>query len=478
MTNTAADNNILLDTDSYKQTHWNMYKPGIKKVGSYFESRPGAEYNHTVFFGIQYMLMKYFVGQKVTHTAIAEAEAFCKDHFGTSKVFNKKGWDHILYVHGGYLPVSIKAVPEGTLVPVSNVMFTIENTCEYCFWLTNHLETLLVELWYACTIATISRGNGQGLFAGLKQSGDVKNLPFMLHDFGFRGSTSRESASIGGAAHLVSFLGTDNIAAVQLCKEYYGEKMAGYSVPAAEHSTITSWGKDHEKDAYKHILDMYPSGIVSVVSDSYDIENACENIWGKELKKYVEEKPDRRLVIRPDSGEPSVVVPKILVILASKFGSKTNEKGYRVLPDYVRLIQGDGITRNSLPIICKAIIDAGFSLDNMVFGSGGGLLQDCTRDTQKFALKCNWIKDAENNIVPIYKDPATDATKKSKAGMLKLVNDTQYRINRVTGDNDNWNQLITVSAEDPRQDILREVFRDGHLLIKDSLTEIRKRAAL
>ena len=470
-----ASHNILLDTDSYKQTHWNMCLPGIKKMGSYFESREGAEYNSTVFFGLQYLLLKYFVGVKVTPETILEAETFCREHFGTSNIFNRDGWTHILMHHEGKLPVSIKAVPEGTLVPVSNVMLTIENTCEQCFWLTNHLETLLVELWYSCTIATISRGNGLELFTGLQQSGDTKNLPFMLHDFGFRGSTSRESASIGGAAHLVNFLGTDNIAAVRLCKEYYDENMAGFSVPAAEHSGITSWGKDRERDAYKHILDMYPSGIVSIVSDSYDIENACANIWGKELKKYVEEKPNRRLVIRPDSGEPTVIVPKILLILASKFGYRTNSKGYRVLPDYIRLLQGDGITRKSLPVICKAVIDAGFSLDNMVFGSGGGLLQDCNRDTQKFALKCSWIKDKDDNIIPVFKDPASDTTKRSKAGMLKLVNDVNYRINRITGKHDNWTQMITVSDDDPRQNILREVFRDGDLLIRDNLKDIRKR---
>ena len=464
-----SEHNIILTTDSYKETHYKMYPPDVKQVGSYFESRVGAEYKDTTFFGLQYLLQKYLSGKVVTQEKIQEAHEFCNEHFGQD-VFNLDGWTYILEKYDGHLPVSINAVPEGTIVPESNVLFTIENTDPKCFWLTNHLETLLVQLWYPCTVATISREQKKVLNKGLEISGNTDNLPFMLHDFGYRGSTSKESAAIGGAAHLINFLGTDTLAAIELIKHYYEVSMAGFSVPAAEHSTITSWGPNGELEAYKHILDRYPYGIVSVVSDSYNIFDACERLWGTELREEVINNPSRKLVIRPDSGDPKTILVKVLHILAQQFGTKTNEKGYRILPDNIRIIQGDGITRKSLPEICDVIIQSKFSLDNVVFGSGGGLLQDCTRDTQRFALKCNWVKKSNGEIIDIFKNPKSDPTKASKAGQLKLVRGTDYTNNKST--------LQTVNVNDPRPSIMREVFRNGVILTTDNLTTIRERASL
>ena len=454
--------NIVLSTDSYKQSHHAMYQPGTEVVASYFESRAGGEYPHCVFFGLQYLLDRHFAGaNRVTVEMIDEAEDLCRWHFGQD-LFNRKGWEHVVNAHGGRLPVSIRAVPEGTVVPESNVLFTIENTDPQCAWLTNHLETLLVQLWYPCTVATISREQKRVLKAALEKSGNVENLPFMLHDFGYRGSSSSESAALGGAAHLVNFMGTDTIAGLRLLTAHYGAREPGYSVPAAEHSTITAWGEDGELDAYRHILNRFSGGTVAVVSDSWDIFEACRNLWGRQLRAEIAGNSGRTLVVRPDSGDPQKVVVECLSILGEQFGHRVNQKGYKVLPDHVRLIQGDGITRQSLPGLCDAIMDAGWSMDNAVFGSGGGLLQDCDRDTLRFALKCNWVQ--VNGVRrDVFKRPASGPDKNSKSGPLKLIRDGE--------------EFRTVPmTEGAESDVLREVFRDGEIKNRDNLEEIRERA--
>ena len=322
----------------------------------------------------------------------------------------------------GHLPIKIRAVAEGTMVPEGNALFTVENTDPMVPWLVNHIETLLVRLWYPCTVATSSWFNREVIKEGLERSANnIDKLPFMLHDFGARGSTSSESASLGGAAHLLSFSGTDNMESLRFIQEYYDGEMEGYSVPASEHSTITAWGKDGEVDAYRHILNTFHNrGIVSVVSDSWDIYNACENIWGEELKDLVTNN-NGVLVIRPDSGEPEVVVPECLNILGRKFGYIINDEGYAVLPEYIRLIQGDGISRRSLPLIIEAILRSGWSLENIVFGSGGGLLQDFNRDTNRFAMKCSAVKmKGDSRWRDVFKSPSSDLTKSSKKGYLYL----------------------------------------------------------
>ena len=452
---------IILSTDSYKMTHWKMYPPGTRRIGSYFESRAGGEYDHTCFFGLQYVLDRHLAGVRVTEQAIGEAEELCRWHFGRD-TFNRKGWEYILDAHGGRLPISIRAVPEGITVPASNVLLTVENTDDEVPWLTNHIESILVQLWYPCTVATISRVMRIVLEKKLELTGATGPLPYMLHDFGFRGSTGMESAAIGGAAHLINFRGTDNLPAVRLLADHYDAPAPGVSVPAAEHSTITLWGREREADAYRHILEQYPDGTVSVVSDSWDIINACRNIWGGELKKEIDGNPGRRVVIRPDSGDPLEIIPECLRVLGKRFGFVTNDKGYKVLPNYIRLLQGDGISRQSMLALLDAIIGAGWAVENLIFGSGGGLLQDCNRDTLKFALKCNWA-DIGGRTVDVCKRPASDPGKNSKAGKLKLVASSKCGYE-------------TVGINDGRPDVLREVFRDGKIFHRTALDEIRHNA--
>lgn len=459
-------NNICWLTDSYKVSHYKQYPKRTRRVYSYFESRSGSVYPSTVFFGLQYLLKNYLVGPVVTKHKIDEAEELFNAHFG-GEVFNRPGWTHILNKYGGHLPLEIKAAPEGTVVGESNVLMTSENTDwqsdDPSYWLTNYLETLLVQTWYPSTVATQSRAMKKVILKYLALTGDPSLIDFKLHDFGFRGVTCPEQAAVGGAAHLVNFKGTDTVAGLVMLRKFYNERMAGFSIPAAEHSTITSWGREHEVDACRNMLVQYPSGLVATVSDSFDIFNCCANIWGGVLKDEVLAR-DGVLVIRPDSGDPPTVVVKVLDILGEKFGFTVNSKGYKVLHPKVRVIQGDGIDYKMLELILEAMLQAGWSADNIAFGSGGGLLQKLNRDTQKFAFKCSsvLVGDEERDV---FKQPVTDGGKKSKAGRLKLV--WQYGAHGAVPK--------TVLTTDPGEDILQTVFRNGELLVDQNLADIRAR---
>lgn len=453
------DNPLLL-TDSYKLSHFRQYPPRTEGVYSYFESR-GGKFPEVVFFGLQYLLKRYLDGPVVTPERIDEAESIVADHMGGAHHFHRAGWEHILRVHGGRLPVVVRAVPEGTVVPVSNVLITVENTDPACFWLTNYLETLLVQVWYPCTVATQSREMKKVIAQFLHETGDPAGIDFKLHDFGFRGVSSVETAGLGGAAHLVNFLGTDNLAGITLARQYYRSPMAGFSIPASEHSTITSWGKDHELDAMRNMLEAYPDGTVACVSDSFDIFRACREFWGTELRQNILSRKGT-LVVRPDSGDPPTIILQVLDILGERFGTTTNSRGFRVLDPHIRVIQGDGVDFEMIGKILGRMREAGWSSDNLAFGSGGGLLQKLNRDTQKFAFKCSQIRVAGEER-DVFKQPITDPGKKSKSGRLALIRDSDGRFHTIRSD--------APHAEDE----LVEVYRDGRLTREWSLAEIRAR---
>lgn len=455
-----TDNNILL-TDSYKISHWKQYPPHTEGVYSYLESR-GGEYPYSVFFGLQYILNNY-LETSITKEDINQAAYVAKHHFGNEDLFNIKDWVYILEQYQGKLPVEIKAVPEGTKVPTGNVLMTIENTDRHVPWITNYLETILMQVWYPTTVCTQSHFMKKYLLKYLNLNGNPDLIDYKLHDFGFRGSTSIESSAIGGAAHLVNFRGTDTLSAVLLAARFYHCDMAGHSIPAAEHSTITSWGVDKEQTAYENMLNAYPSGLVAVVSDSYNIYDACETIWGTNLKDKVLAR-DGCLVIRPDSGDPHVVLPKIMEILGDKFGFTTNQKGFKVLNDKVRVIQGDGIDANSLVTILEHLHNENWSADNIAFGSGGGLLQKVNRDTMKFAIKCSAVKIG-GQWQDVYKNPITDPGKASKRGKLKLILNENGGYNTLIGDDDN-----------KFEDQLEVVYRNGLVMKWHTMNEIRARA--
>lgn len=413
-----SEENIILLTDSYKPTHYRGYSPELQQVHSYLESR-GGKFNSTLFFGLQFVLKKYLVGQVVTQDKINAAAELFKKHYGSDKIFNREGWEYILNKHEGKLPLLIRSAPEGSLVPTHNVLMTIENTDTNVPWLTNYVESILLQsIWYGTTVATLSYNMKQLILKYLEETGDPALVDFKLHDFGFRGVSSTESAGLGGAAHLVNFLGTDTLPALKTIKDFYNTDVCGFSIPASEHSTICSWGKSNEAKAYENMLDQYPEGLVAVVSDSYDIYSACENIWGGTLKEKVLAR-NGTLVIRPDSGDPKVVLPKVLNILKNKFGGSVNSKGYYVLNPKVRVIWGDGINFESTSELLESVKQAGFSTDNVALGMGGALLQMVNRDTQKFAIKCSSVT-VDSIERPVFKDPVTDSGKKSKAGKQML----------------------------------------------------------
>uniref|UniRef100_A0A8C2XJ96 Nicotinamide phosphoribosyltransferase n=1 Tax=Cyclopterus lumpus TaxID=8103 RepID=A0A8C2XJ96_CYCLU len=450
----------------FRITHCNQYPPNVSNIYSYFECRrkKGSQFSEVVFFGLQYLLKKYLIGQVVTEQKIQEAKLFFQMHFKQA-VFNEESWRKILEKHDGRLPIRIKAVPEGRIIPRGNVLFTVENTDPDFYWLTNYIETMLVQMWYPITVATISREFKKILAKHLKAtSGSLEGLDLKLHDFGYRGVSSQESAALGGAAHLVNFCSTDTVAGLLMAQRYYGCPMAGFSIPAAEHSTIISWGRNREKEAFERVLEQFPSGPVAVVSDSYDIFNACRNIWGDKLKERVMERSqDSCLIIRPDSGDPAET---LIEILEECFGSSLNSMGYKVLPSYLRLIQGDGIDLSSVDEILRKLEDEGWSAENFFFGCGSALLQKLNRDTLNCAFKCSYV-ESNGKGMDVYKQPVTDPSKGSKRGRLSLRRNT-----------DGLLETIERGAGKPEEDLLVTVFENGSLLQDYSLEEIRKNARL
>jgi nicotinamide phosphoribosyltransferase len=454
--------NFLTRTDSYKPTHFLQYPPGTTEVYSYFESR-GGRFAETVFSGLQYYLQEYLAGPVFDQEDIELADELLKLHYGQD-LFNRAGFQYIFDTYQGRLPLEIKAVPEGTVVPTSNVLMTVRNTDPKCYWLTNWIETMLVKTWYPTTVATQSREIKKVILDYLEKTGDPSLVGFKLHDFGYRGVSSEESAEIGGMAHLVNFLGTDTLGALELIAEHYGERMAGFSIPASEHSTITSWGKENEAQAYANMLNHYPDGLVACVSDSYNIYDACEKIWGGLLHDRVAQRKGT-LVIRPDSGDPLVVLPKVFEILGEKFGYTTNSKGYKVLTPCVRVIQGDGVNYHSINAILRDLTDRGWSADNLAFGMGGALLQQLDRDTQKFAFKCSSVT-VDGAQRDVWKDPTTDPGKWSKRGKLALVLDS----------NDVYHTMRTSEGVDNPDDVLETVFFNGEVKKSYTFKKIRERA--
>ena len=457
--------NILLNTDSYKTSMFKQYPAGTTGVYSYIESR-GGRYDRTVFFGLQAFIKEYLL-EPITQADIDIADEILTAH---GEPFNRQGWEYILRSHGGFLPVVIRAVPEGTVVPVKNVLATIENTDPECFWLTTYLETALLRaIWYPTTVATQSWKIKRVILDYLEKTGDPTTIDFKLHDFGARGVSSMESAGIGGAAHLVNFMGTDTITGVLYAREYYNAGIAGFSIPAAEHSTITSWGRDNEVKAYENMVKQFgrAGSILAVVSDSYDIYNATSKLWGEDLRQSVIDS-GATVVIRPDSGDPVEVNRRLVEILGEKFGYTVNSKGFKVLNN-VRLIQGDGVNELSIRSILGAFMAMGWSADNIAFGMGGALLQQIDRDTQKFAMKCS-AAEINGEWIDVQKDPITDSGKKSKAGRVTLWTsggEFQSSVEQPKGWTDKglgWVEALEV------------VYRDGKLIQEISFAEVRANA--
>lgn len=454
--------NPIFHTDSYKLTHWWQYPPDTLHVYSHLMSR-GGFFQHTLFFGLQYILKSKLCGNVFTMADVEDARRKAAVHFGNDKVFNYAGWRRLHEKHGGMLPLRIRAVEEGKVVPVKNCLMTIENTDPEFPWLTNWAETILLQVWYPITVGTLSFEIRQAIGADLVRTGTPSLVDVKLQDFGCRGVSSMETAAVGGAAHLVNFLGTDTLPATEMLDQFYAGGMAGFSIPAMEHSTVTSWGELHEEEAYLNMLEKSPDGLVACVVDSYDMHNAVDVIFGKHLREVVLRR-NGTVVLRPDSGEPTAMLEDIFNSAAENFGFTANEKGWKVLPPQVRAIQGDGVNYQNILRINSHLTRAGWSMDNWGYGMGGALLQQQNRDTMRFAIKCSAVNRG-GKWSHVYKTTKSDPGKASRGGRFNLFEEPRWATTESADGN-----------EAEYGNILRTVFLDGELKRETTLDAVRAAA--
>lgn len=452
--------NFILDTDSYKFSHFLGYPKGAQHIYSYAESRGGI-YPASVFFGLQ-KFIRELAAVRVTMEDVEEALNFATLH---GVPFNYGGWAKIAREYDGKIPVRIKAVAEGTLVPTRNVLVTVENTDPTMPWLTSYIETALLRAtWYPTTVATRIHYMKEKIKPYYDATSDTGDMGFGILDFSARGCSSRETAELGGMAHLVHFIGSDNIPAVLAATRYYDEPMAAFSVAATEHSVMTSLSNaDGELEALEYLIEnmMPENGILSVVGDTYNIYDFVAKV--ATLQDKIAAKGGT-FVIRPDSGDMNVVLPKVFEMVRGLFEGQPNSKGYFV-PKYVKVLQGDGIDENSVEIPFKLAMEAGLSADCIMTGSGGGLMQsNIDRDTLKFAFKASNVT-IDNVNYPIAKEPITDPGKRSKKGKLKLIRNT------------NGEYMTAGMYFNGIYDELQLVYENGEVYNSQSLAQIRERAS-
>lgn len=490
--------NPALDADSYKVSMPWQYPEKTARIHTYIEARgsvskPSDEiveslkkylspemvaifvaentkhpFDRTVFFGLQYIIEQYLM-TTLTKEMVQEARAQWTDH---GMPFNYDGWMRIVDELDGKLPLRIRAVPEGTVVPLRNALVTIENTHDDFAWLVTHFETMLLRVWYPITVATLSASIRKIVKHYLELTADnLDGLNFKHHDFGARGVSSLESAAIGDAAHLAAgSMGSDTMSGILLVQKFYAaDNMPAYSIPAMEHSTVTSWTRDHEVDAYRNFIRTYlkPGKIGAIVIDSYNYKNAIK-LFGTVLYEEIVNSGGT-LVLRPDSGTPKDVVLEVVDLAAFYFGEALNSKGYKILPPYIRVIQGDGITLESIPGILENLMQNGWSTDNIALGQGGGLLQMVNRDTLQFACKCSAAL-IDGTLVDVYKDPIGDTGKRSKRGIQGL-----YK-HKDTG------EFVTLRVEQADltiyEDAMVTVYEDGFMMNMSDLDQVRARSSL
>lgn len=454
--------------DSYKAAHFLQYPEGATRVSSYIEAR-GGEFDEVVFFGLQAFIKEYLM-KPITQEDVESAKVLFEAH---GEPFNYEDWMLIVTTCGGLLPIEIVALPEGTVTPTGIPQVQVVNTDPRFPWLTSYVETALLRaVWYSSTVATLSREAKKIIYQGLVLTADDPDaeIGLKLHDFGARGATCSEAALLGGMSHLVNFLGTDTVEGLVGAIAYYGaDGPVGFSIPATEHSTVTSWGREGELAMFKNLLEKHPTGLVACVSDSYDIFKATRQYWGEALRDAVLAR-EGTLVVRPDSGDPCNMPLDVIEILMEQFGHTVNSKGFKVLPPQVRVIQGDGMNIETIRRLVMNAHDRGLSIENFAMGMGGGLLQKVDRDTCKYAMKANAV-EIDGEWKDVYKDPITDQGKKSKRGrqMVALI-DGKYTALEVSKVPTNMGHGIA--------DQLRPVYCDGVLLVEDTFEDVRERAAI
>ena len=488
--------NPLTAIDFYKSDHRRQYPEGTSEVYSNFTARSDRLArvlrhrfdNKAVFFGLQYFVRSFLIDAW-------HEEFFCKPKSEVISKYKRRmdyalGKDavdvtHIEALHDlGYLPFRIKALPEGSRVPMGVPMLTVVNTKPEFFWLTNYIETVISSyIWKPTTSATIAFEYKQLLHEYAVKTGmPIESVLFQAHDFSFRGMSGLEDAALSGIAHLTSFWGTDTVPAIDLAEDYYGadctKEMIGCSVPATEHSVMCMGLKDSELETFRRlILELYPAGIVSIVSDTWDFWQVVTE-FTKVLKEDILAR-DGKVVIRPDSGDPVKIIagdpnaplgsPEhkgAVECLWDIFGGSTTDTGFKLLDEHIGLIYGDSITLERCEAILKALAEKGFASGNVVFGVGSFTYQYATRDSFGFAMKAtSGVVDGERR--DIFKDPKTDSgIKKSAKGLLRV-------------DYDNEQQKLVLfdqqSEQQEKEGLLETVFLDGELIKQVSLGDIRQR---
>lgn len=470
--------NILLMTDIYKCGHMRMYKPGTTKVYSYLCARSTKKEQQALFFGLQPYLKLL-----ASPISIADGEEFMSYYteiLGSAPPADISDKINAL-VKLGYIPLEIKAVPEGTLIGNRNVLATVTNTHPDFAWVVGFFESLLLKVWNTTSVATLSNKFKRTVDKFTAETSDSDFLkPFMVHDFGYRGVSSEATAELSGAAHLINFCGTDTIPAIKFLKQNYGATgLIGASVPASEHSIHCSFGptEQDELDYVTNMIDLNPTGIVSVVSDAYDYWRMLTVTLPKVKDRILAR--DGKYVVRPDSGDPMKILcgdstategsPEnkgTFRLLEELFGATVNSKGYKELNSKVGVIYGDGMYYDRYVSILEEMKQMGYANTNLVIGIGGLLLQQHNRDDHGFAFKATY---AEINGVAteLYKDPVTDPGKKSHKGLMLLTKLGTSPLDYVT--------LDGATKEEEKCGCLQTVFKDGQMLNETTLEQIRER---
>ena len=454
-----------LYTDFYKTDHRRQYPEGTEFCYSNFTPRVSRIPNcaHVVVFGIQAFIREHLVfrfNDDFFRKPASEVLGKYKRRMDTSLGKGSIPMDHLEALHKlGFLPILIKALPEGSLCPLRTPVLTIQNTIKEFYWVPNFLETLLsCELWHPMTSATIAHQYRTLLDAYAKRTSDMPEfVDWQGHDFSMRGQVGISASAASGAGHLLSFTGSDTIPAIDFLEEYYGanceKELIGGSVPATEHAVMCMWGKETELETFERLITkVYPTGIVSIVSDTWDFWKVLTEMLPK-LKNQIMRR-DGKVVIRPDSGDPVKIIcgdpekngPEgrgAIELLWEIFGGTTNSKGFKQLRPCIGLIYGDSITLDRAENICSQLAEKGFASTNVVFGIGSYTYQYVTRDTFGFAMKATYgIINGEP--AELFKAPKTDdGTKNSARGLLKVNGDFSL-IEQVTMDQENGGMLQPV----------------------------------
>lgn len=477
--------NPLFYSDFYKTDHRRQYPKGTEYVYSNLTARYSRleGIDKVVVFGFQWFVKEFLVNRfrdgffnQDLDKVLSQYTARMTGSLGENQI----GTDHLAALHKlGYLPITIKALPEGTLCPIRVPMMTIVNTRPEFYWLTNFLETLISNaLWHPMTSATIAKEYRNVLTEYAERTSDIPEfVDFQGHDFSMRGHTSLESSITSGAGHLLSFKGTDTIPAIELLNTFYaGDKtFVGGSVPATEHSVMCFGGKETEVETFRRLItEVYPTGIISIVSDTWDYWKVITETLPS-LKKEIMER-NGKLVVRPDSGDPVKILcgdpdacigsPEYhgtIVMLCAAFGAIKNSKGYSQLPPQIGCIYGDGITLDRAKEICRQLEIKGYASTNVVFGIGSYTYQYVTRDSLGFAMKATWGV-INGKPIEVFKTPKTDVgVKYSAKGLLRV--------------NEDLTLSECVSEEEECGGLLQMIFQDGMPMNFQTLEQIRNRLA-